>query len=424
MSVPDAVLKQAPYHAQLLESIAELDYVPPALVQQDAFVKSLEEQALKKQTKKERKEHEALHNSTARRLTYKLTGNKDRFEAKASKEEREYVEALAKETQERNSESQLKIMLSEAEAVRTDLRNKLVAYQTAKKDLAALYSRLFDGPTQAYPDDDRLENELQLTQTKHDQIQGRLNQESQALNLLHLANKSLHACASKLNEALSASEWDMWGGGNMADMMERSALGGAESHSIQADMYVQQARMSSSAVKPIGEIRIAQGSIISDVMFDNIFTDMAFHDKIKASAQNVKAVQFNLTNEIAAASARVAAVGGELGAAADALTRARGALDSYRKGIFDSLPVNIPPRPAYTPDPSTAEPNTVYTPPPGPPPPNADAPSFAMPAPDVVYTPPPGPPPANSNAAPLPSAAWGSRNPFAAALADANSHGG
>jgi len=87
----------------------------------------------------------------------------------------------------------------------------------------------------------------------------------------------------------------MFGGGAMTDMMERNVLSSAEGYASQAQILVQQAMMASPQVQPIGEISIAHGSIMSDVIFDNIFTDMAFHDKIKASARNVQAVQLNVS---------------------------------------------------------------------------------------------------------------------------------
>jgi hypothetical protein len=97
MSVTDAVLENSAYHSRLLAQISELDYVPSALRQQDTYITGLEKDlaqlarqitALEKSTKKERKEHEALRDSTTRRFAAKITGRKEKFEAKASKEER------------------------------------------------------------------------------------------------------------------------------------------------------------------------------------------------------------------------------------------------------------------------------------------------------------------------------------------------
>lgn len=93
----DVVLQNTAYHDQGFATITELDYVPPALEQQESYIAGLEKEwtaltaqipELEMQTKKEREEHEALRDSTTRRFAAKITGRKEKFEAKASKEER------------------------------------------------------------------------------------------------------------------------------------------------------------------------------------------------------------------------------------------------------------------------------------------------------------------------------------------------
>ncbi|KAJ7630079.1 hypothetical protein DFH06DRAFT_705926 [Mycena polygramma] len=452
MSATDAVLQNAAYHAQLLASISELDYVPSALKQQDSLIASLQGEAagltrqikaLESKTSKERKEHEALRDSTTRRFAAKLTGRKEKFEAKASKEEREYVEALEKEMQHKRQLATIETMIAEAQAVRFDLNEKFKRYEQTKKDLAQLYSRVFDGPTQAYPEDDNLEYQLGQAQQRYNEIQGFLNRESQAVNLLQSAHAALQQCSIKMQEARDYSQWDMWGGGAMSDMMERNALSAAEGHSMQAATCVQQAMIASPQVRPIGDIQIAHGSIMSDVLFDNIFTDMAFHDKIKKSAQNVEAVMFNLKNELQAGRARAGAIGADLSAAADALTRARGALDTFRRNVFDSLSsgsrsgsgsggdlpaytagspgpamprgpedggkggyvMSSPPPPMMPQGPQQG--GSGYAPPAGPPPPPGTYAPPAHPPPTSSYTPPTHPPPGVHSPAASPPPAFG-----------------
>ena len=89
----------------------------------------------------------------------------------------------------------------------------------------------------------------------------------------------------------------------MADMMERNALVNAQGNASQVEILVSQAMRASPpprGVQPIGRLDIARGfvascilflfpflliptlsfpysSLLSDVFFDNIFTDMAFH---------------------------------------------------------------------------------------------------------------------------------------------------
>ncbi|KAJ7270658.1 hypothetical protein B0H12DRAFT_1200332 [Mycena haematopus] len=268
MNATDSILQNAEYHARLLAQIAELDYAPSALKQQDSYIDGLEKDSaalvrkiavLVQQTKKERKEHESIRDSTARRFTAKITGRKEKFEAKASKEEREYIEALEQEMQHKRQQETFATMIAEAKAVRADLHDKVKLHHKLKQDLAALYSKIFDGPTEAYPEDDQLEYQLQQTQNRYNEIQGFLNSESQAVSLLQSANVALQACSGQMKEALSYSQWDVFGGGAVSDMMERNALSSAEGHASQAQIFVQQAMMASPQVQPIGQISIAHG---------------------------------------------------------------------------------------------------------------------------------------------------------------------
>ncbi|KAJ7161037.1 hypothetical protein C8R46DRAFT_1284951 [Mycena filopes] len=507
-----------------------------ALKEQEELIRGLETtakqnaariSALEQKTLKERKEHETLRDSTARRFAAKVTGRKEKFEAKASKEERcalhtlisqcdrclfsfvgKYVEALEKEVQEKRQQANLETMIHEAKAVRNDLLSKVQVYNTTKQKLEALYHEIFDGPTQAYPEDDQLEERLRQAQDFYNDIQAWLNRASQSTAMLQSADSALQSCSRALQEALNYSEWDTWGGGTFTDMMERNALSSAEGFAMQAATYVQQAQIADPQVQPIGEISIARGSFVSDVLFDNIFTDLAFHKKIKASALNLEAVHFNLKQQLNLARSRAGAIGADLNGAADALARARAALDAFRRHVFDELAGNgngngnSPPVPAYDAPAYSADPPmmprapepigsypppggfsppahpppggfsppchpppggfsppahpphiahapqggpSAYTPPPGPPPPGAppSGTSSLAPSPPVSppraavglprspkptsttpsYAPPLGPPPPGSSRAASPSA-WGSRNPYAAALASPTTSSG
>jgi hypothetical protein len=97
MSTTDAILQNTAYHARLLAALASVDHAPPALFQQGTYIAGLERQAresvariveLEVQTQKEKGEHEALRDSVARRFAATITGRRERYEARASKEER------------------------------------------------------------------------------------------------------------------------------------------------------------------------------------------------------------------------------------------------------------------------------------------------------------------------------------------------
>jgi hypothetical protein len=80
-------------------------------------------------------------------------------------------------------------------------------YNQTKQELAALYSKIFDGPTPAYPEDDQLEYQVQQAQNRCNEIQASLTRESHIVSLLQSANTALQACSSKIQQALKYSKW-------------------------------------------------------------------------------------------------------------------------------------------------------------------------------------------------------------------------
>ncbi|KAI4522562.1 hypothetical protein EV122DRAFT_287444 [Schizophyllum commune] len=268
MSIANTVRANAQYHSHLLSQIGELDYVPSALENQRPYIQELEQQkkTLKskldkcvQKTKKERKEHESIRDSTTRRLAHKLTGKKDKFEQKASKEEKEYIEALEEEMKVRNSLETNEQMIVEAKATLADLEEKLQKYQHLKRDLVDLYNSIFEGPTQEFPHDDEIEQQVRYVEEIYNDVQKRLNKESRVADILAHAETELRLCDRFIREALTHSTFDMMGGGAMTDMMERNALMNAQNKASTAQMLIQQARQLSPKVKAIGAINIAQG---------------------------------------------------------------------------------------------------------------------------------------------------------------------
>ncbi|KAJ7483183.1 hypothetical protein FB451DRAFT_101484 [Mycena latifolia] len=285
MNVGDAVRQHAHYHAQLVAGIAELEYVADALVQQESHIADLEGRveggtrkikALERKTTTQRLVYEELLHSTTRRLAAKLTGRLEKFEAEADKEEREYLEALEKESQAKESHAVLETMIAEGKAVVLTLKSKAEISALRKKDLAELYSKIFDGPTHAYPEDDQLEYQLQLAQRQHTDIHTLLGRESQALLYLQSANSTLRMCASKMQDA-----YDYWrADSTKSKMMKRGMLSAAEGLAIQTSTNVQQAILVSPQVQPIADSNSAKGSIWPGVVFNHL-------SSIKPSIRNV-----------------------------------------------------------------------------------------------------------------------------------------
>ncbi|KAJ3890154.1 hypothetical protein GG344DRAFT_89045 [Lentinula edodes] len=358
------IRSSASYHLSLLQTLESLQYAPSALNQQSKYLRDLqaelasvkkEVKQLGEKTKKERKEHEELRDSTTRRLAARLKGKSglEKFEAKKEKEEREYVVALENEMRERGKQTMLENMIEEARKVKSDLEEKSNRLELTKKELSNLYHQVFDGPTLEFPRDDVLERELASAQATYDRVQAVLNSHSQAVNLLGQADKMLGMSLKKMDEALGYSTWDIYGGGRRRDALANSAV-----YAAKAEMLLNQARSTSGDVQTIGPLRVHDISLFGDVFFDNVFSDIRAHHKIQSNRDELAAAHKRLKGQLRAARQRAQLAGADVVEASEVLTECNKELE--RTPVLASN-VNLPP--------SDSPPGfTRYAPPPGPPP--------------------------------------------------------
>ncbi|EIN06570.1 hypothetical protein PUNSTDRAFT_72180 [Punctularia strigosozonata HHB-11173 SS5] len=367
MSLVQHVLSAAPHHARLLASIAETDYANPALEQQTGYIEDLQSELakcekaitwLEQKTKKERVEHEHMRDSNVRKLAHKIVGQGEKFKAKASKEEREYLEALQREIEEKQRRDKLKSDLAEADRIKSQLIEVARRNELDQAELKQLYESIFQGPTPDAPEEDVLERRVAAAQDEYARAQSILNTEAQAAGILSDAEQAMRGCLANMSEALSSSQADIWGfgGPRMADVMERSSLNMAQNQARQVEMMVNQARRIQPVIKPIGRLEVAQGGLM-DVYFDNIFSDLAFHDKIQDSTRSLRQSHEQLQYELQVASARAESAGQAAIGASTRLNGLRSELDAYRRQTFQSILAT-----------GGASPPT-YAPPQGPPPP-------------------------------------------------------
>ncbi|KAJ3836375.1 hypothetical protein EV361DRAFT_918184 [Lentinula raphanica] len=339
------ILSSASYHTSLLQTIESLQYAPSALKQQSKYLSDLEVELVKvkqevkqlgAKTKKERKEHEELRDSTTRRLTARLKGKAgiEKYEAKKEKEEREYVEALENEMRERGKQTMLENMIKQARTVKLDLEEKSKRLDATKHQLSNLYHQVFDGLTVDFPRDDVLERQLASAQETYDRIQYSLNSHSQAVNLLTQADKMMDMSLKKIGEALSYSTWDIYGGGRFADAMERDALSNAAVYAANAEMLFRQAQSTSKDVQAIGPIRVHDISILGDIFFDNIFSDVRVHRQIENNRNELADAAKRLKAQVRAARRRAQQAGADLVEASEVLAECNRELESYRRDVF------------------------------------------------------------------------------------------
>lgn len=342
-SIESKIREAASSNKALLKALADTDYALPALEQQRRYISDLQNEcmrtdqqiaALDKKRRKELKDHTAYRDSVLRRFAFKVSGKKEAFEERAAKEEREYFEVLQQEHQANELKKNVDGMLAEALGAKEKLERDVALHKRAQMDLDNLYDSIFQGPSPGFPEEDERERiSNQMLQEYHN-ARVRVEAEDQVVKLLTDAQASMRSAKYSMQEALGHSRMDMYGGGTFSDMMERNALSKASVSVSSAAMLVMQAQRISPAVRNLPRVNIAQGSLMSDVFFDNIFTDMAFHEKIQASTMEVERCAAELDRDAFGANDRRNALMGELRERERSLEASRIALQQARQAAF------------------------------------------------------------------------------------------
>lgn len=343
-SIEDKIREAAPRNNELLKTLSETDYAKPALQQQNLYITDLEKElkdldrriaTLETKRKAELKDHEKYRDSVMKRFAYKVSRKEDKFTVKAEKEEREYFEALQEEHKAKELRTNTSTTLSQARSHKKDLEAAASRHTEAQISLDDLYNSIFEGPTPAYPQEDTRENEANEALFQYQRLRTTAESQFQVLNILGSARSKMSLARNFMNEAHSASRMDMFGGGMMADMMERSALSRAEVSLSETRMLIEQARRLSPELRQLPQVNIAQGNLMSDVMFDNVFTDMQFHEKIKASQTQLERAAHDLDGQVKGAEQRYNETTGLVKQRIEELTRARTQLQQVRQEVFE-----------------------------------------------------------------------------------------
>lgn len=346
MSVESKIQAAASQNSHLLSILSETDYAPPALGQHKRYIADLEGEiqkldrsikSLETKRAQELKDHEKYRDSTMKRFAYKVSRRTEKFEAKASKEEREYFDVLQEEHRAKESRKDLGQRLDEANSARSNLEGVAGRHNQAQQELDALYDSIFEGPTPGFPEEDERERSAGDALSRYHNLRTQTEAEGQSVQILGQAQRKMKAAMASMQDALSASRMDMFGGGTMSDMMERSALSKAETLYAQCQTDIAQAQRMSPAVQPLPPVNIAQGSLMSDVFFDNIFTDMAFHDKIKQSMVELQRAAAALDQQADLARQRHDGSSKELSQLSRSLEDSRVALQKARELAFERV---------------------------------------------------------------------------------------
>ncbi|KAF2755279.1 hypothetical protein EJ05DRAFT_479071 [Pseudovirgaria hyperparasitica] len=357
--IKNQIANFGPKNEELLATLSKTDYAPASLKQQALYIKDLESQLEKTKkdyqhyqwkTRIEKGEFGKYRDSTMKRFMHKMGGSKgkEKFASKTEKEEKEYYEALQAERQSKDSLESIESALGEARPVKDQYQRDANANAAAQQELDNLYHMIFAGPTPAFPEEDQKEWPYSQAREAFNTAEQHYQAIVQASHCLSDANKRCMRAKAHIEDALDASRLDMFGGGMMADMAERDALSKAQSEASQLQSAVDQARRMYPELQPIGPVSIAQGNMMSDVLFDNIFSDMAFHDKIKDSAAQLNNVARTLMQRADQVKAEERRQKGELDGLAQRLGSARRDLQLARQAIFEKVGSEQQLPPAYT----------------------------------------------------------------------------
>lgn len=314
-SIQDKLKATAADNDRLLKIISDTDYAPSALRQSNGFVANLKKEILQQEKDlrdskyviaKEEKEHKEYQTSHVKRLAYRLGGKKEKFEQKASKEEKDWVEAVQRGFECQKNLDLLNKNLAEAAKTSAEMEKVAATYQKAQSELDTLYKSIFEGPTPEIFGEDQKESAVYEASAKFDAAQGALENEKRSKRMLVDAFQFLEKAARDVEDARSNAKMDAFGFDSpFMDYAEANALSRVRQNVGQAEMLVSSARTIQPAIGDIGNVVHAQHNFMSEVLFDNVFSDVAKYDAIKESQESITAAKTKLDNLIRASNTRI-----------------------------------------------------------------------------------------------------------------------
>ncbi|TVY16698.1 hypothetical protein LARI1_G003900 [Lachnellula arida] len=340
-----AILAAAADNARLLKTLSETDYAFSALQQNNSHITTLKKEAvqeewlLKKRSQtvaKEYREHVEYKSSHLKRLAYQLGGKKEQFEAEACKEEREWLEAVQRELNVKNSLEQIRRNLADAVSTNADLHAAAAIHSSAQAELDALYSSVFDGPTPDVPGEDEKEAEVVAAEGTSNALQLSFTAENKAHAVLLDAHNYLIRAQAKIEDALTAARAAAWDGGNHA-AAKSNALRKAHLHVSEVEILMLQARRVQPLIKPIGKMEIPELRFMTDVVFNDFSSNRNVKERIKEAQRMLALAKQNLKRELDAAKDRIAVTEGELNNARRILGKKKEELQQIRAAAFDRV---------------------------------------------------------------------------------------
>lgn len=346
MDIETQIKNAAKRNTELLQILRETDYAEPTFVQHNRFIDQVQRDIQESEKKQKtsnftrqqlQKKHESYRDSHVKRFLFKASGNKEKFQQKAEDGEKEYFQILQDIQNQEKFHASLVAQLSEALDIRPTLENAATAHKNAQAELDTLYSSIFSGPTPQFPNEDAKENACVEAGKMYRSVKMAEEAETVALKQLQGATRYMGLAHQSLQSAAGYSRMDMFGGGTMTDMMERSHLSDAEVHMENVRVHLTRAQQASNQVGQFPQVRIHHGSLMTDVFFDNIFTDYEFHQQIKRAIGEWQRLMQAVERERQAAQQRVNGARSEAAMREQQLESARIELQKEREELFERV---------------------------------------------------------------------------------------
>ena len=266
-------------------------------------------------------------NSSFKKFAYSATGQSNKFQQRAAKEEQAYSDTLKEEETERELFQALKQQVKAAKHKEQELEKTVYLNYRLHEALDALYGSIFSSQFPQSREEARALKAIDTaTQEYHvfDQI---VRSETDAVNLLLKAQADLQSALEIFITLRS--------GALKSTTEDKKLLSKADALINIACNSLKKARASSRYLRSMHEIPINVGKIIAPVFFESMHVDMARHHNIGRAHYEVKCILQQLEPQCKAANTRIEELERAFDEKETRLEWAKNALEQFRVEAFD-----------------------------------------------------------------------------------------
>ncbi|KAF9260804.1 hypothetical protein L218DRAFT_989301 [Marasmius fiardii PR-910] len=262
--------------------------------------------------------------------------------------------------------TRLEQAISEAQFEGLKLQRKVNEYHALQQELDELYDAVFNGPTPSFPSEDQLKQQVTAAEALCDRVNSMLMAETEALEYISKAEKTMRECKAKLKEALESVAISMFASWRSGQDHEAVNLQTAHELACRVPYLVREAQQRSPEIRSLGEL-----SIIKIVPSRTEQSVDHYYTLIKTAASEVNSCHDQLSDECTVFASRVSISKSVTVNAQQTFLEYRNELRALRRKIFEDIAEKAQDDPnlgeAESEYPVDAPPSYEYDPPPLPP---------------------------------------------------------